>query len=184
MKNIIFILISCSFFVFCNNKTKVIKSTNDSEVIEKAKPLPRFLTSLTINDTLSMNTDTLLYYQRAPCFGFCPSFVYTVLTNGIVIYKGYNNIEPLGTWYSLISESWWSETMSAANQIDFFNLSDHYPIDIKENIPDLPNTNILIKEYGKRKFISDNHHSPAELKNFEIAIDKKLKDLKLTDFKQ
>ena len=167
-------MISCTFFVFCNNKTKVIQSTNDSEVIEKAKPLPRFLTSLTINDTLLMNTDTLLYYQRAPCFGFCPSFVY----------KGYNNIEPLGTWYALISESWWSETMSTANQIDFFNLSDHYPIDIKENIPDLPNTNILIKEYGKRKFISDNHHSPAELKNFEIAIDKKLKDLKLTDFKQ
>ena len=184
MKNLIFVLLISSLFVFCNKKATVTKSSNESEIIEKIKPLPRFLTTLTLNDTLTSNADTLLYYQRAPCFGFCPSFTYTLFTNGIVIYTGYNNIEPLGTWYALISESWWSEVIAAANQIDFFNLSDHYPIDIKENIPDLPNTNIMIKEYGKRKFISDNHHSPSELKNFEIAIDKKLKDLKLTDLKQ
>ena len=184
MKNLIFVLLISSLFIFCNKKTSAVKSSNENETIEKIKPLPRFLTALTINDTLTTNADTLLYYQRAPCFGFCPSFTYTLFTNGIVIYTGYNNIEPLGTWYALISESWWSEVISAANQIDFFNLSDHYPIDIKENIPDLPNTNILIKEYGKRKYISDNHHSPTELKNFEIVLDKKLKDLKLTDLKK
>jgi len=125
MKNLIFVLLISSLFVFCNKKTSVIKSSNESETIEKVKPLPRFLTVLTISDTLTTNADTLLYYQRAPCFGFCPSFTYTLFTNGIVIYTGYNNIEPLGTWYALISESLLSEILFCSNQIEFFNLSDY-----------------------------------------------------------
>ena len=61
------------------------------------------------------------------------------------------------------------------NQINFFKLSSVYPPNEREFLPDLPNKNILIKEYGLRKFITDNHSSPAQLKELEQMIESKFK---------
>ena len=52
-----------------------------------------------------------------------------------------------------------------------------YPIEEKMYIPDLPNTIITIKEYGKRKTVIDNHNAPKELKDFELFLLEKFKEV-------
>lgn len=54
---------------------------------------------------------------------------------------------------------------------------DVYPVEKELYIPDLPNTIITIKDFGKRKSIIDNHHAPKELKDFEFYLESQFQKL-------
>ncbi len=178
MKNILFIV----FILFgllsfnCSRKCNVDSagnSTNDQKIPE----LPRFKKELVSSDTLALNTDTLLYFQKSACFGFCPTFNYTIYQSGMIRYNGQQHIEPLGTQYALINEDWWKQVLVQIQKSNFFELANVYPIEEKMYIPDLPNTIITIKEYGKRKTVIDNHNAPKELKDFELFLLEKFKEV-------
>ncbi len=172
----IFFIILGLFCFHCSRKCNVDsagKTTKDQGVPE----LPRFINQLVSSDTLALNTDTLLYFQKSACFGFCPTFNYTIYQNGMIRYKGEQFIEPSGTRYGLITDDWWKQVLVQIQQSKFFELANLYPIEEKMYIPDLPNTTIIIKEYGKRKSVIDNHNAPKELKDFELFLLEKFKEV-------
>ncbi|MBK7231808.1 MAG: hypothetical protein IPH93_06000 [Saprospiraceae bacterium] len=145
-------------------------------------PLPRFVTWIGFKDTLTERLDTLLFMNRTACFGFCPTFDFTLFSNGVVLYNGIQHTVPLGKKWLLLKESDWDEIMKLARMADFFELENVYPVNQREMLVDLPNINILIKNDNKRKHILDNHSAPAKLKTLEEAVENKLKAL-LSDVK-
>lgn len=159
------------FLIFgCNRKCAKNTTANNQSVIVPP-PLPVFTKELVANDTLELHTDTLLYYQRSACFGFCPTYNYIVYQNGMVRYNGIQHVDEMGTKFGLATDLWWSEVVKQINKLDFFNLEEIYPIEKQLYIPDLPNIIITIKLYGKGKTVIDNHHAPKELKDFEAFLE-------------
>jgi hypothetical protein len=157
----------------CNRKSCANNTSNIKD--QKIPELPRFQKKLVTADTLQQNIDTLIFYQRSACFGFCPTFNYLVYQNGVVHYNGIQHVEPLGKQYGLIADSWWKEVAMQLSNSGFFVLENVYPTDPKMYIPDLPNTIIIIKDGGKRKSIIDNHDAPKPLKDFEIFLEEKFR---------
>ncbi len=174
--NWIFALLTIAFFCNqCNRKTG--SDTSENSAKDKSIPeLPRFQKKISDVDTLALNTDTLLYYQKSACFGFCPTYNFIVYQNGMIKYNGVQHIEPLGSRYDLISENWWKEVALQIQKINFFELANVYPLDEKMYIPDLPNTIIIVKDLGKRKSITDNHDAPKALKDFEFFLEAKFNE--------
>ncbi|MBK9962307.1 MAG: hypothetical protein IPP06_13540 [Saprospiraceae bacterium] len=175
-----FLLLLLPFLVFaCYRKTIKEKGQAIGDQLESGEQikipdaLPRFIGKIEAKDTLPQNLDTLLFYQRTACFGFCPTFNYTLFNNGAVLYQGIMHVQNPGRFWGLMAEDEWLKLMEKVNKINFFKLSSVYPPNEREFLPDLPNKNILIKEYGLRKFITDNHSSPAQLKELEDMIESK-----------
>jgi Domain of unknown function (DUF6438) len=163
----------CIIFI-CN--TSCNKRLNQNGSNTPIPPiLPRFAAMLHPKDTFTENLDTLLFFKRSACFGFCPAYEYVIYTNGLVYYKGYQHAHPSGRNLALISENEWQEIMMRAKSFNFFELSDVYPAEKEFYIPDLPNTITLIKDAGLRKQVIDNHSCPKELKQFEIFLEEKIK---------
>ncbi|MDQ3142854.1 MAG: DUF6438 domain-containing protein [Bacteroidota bacterium] len=176
-----FVLILVSSFA-CHKRTKnLANQKGNKKNIPNA--LPIFKPTLQSSDTLAIQADTLLFYHRGPCFGYCANYEFLIYTNGVVQYKGHNNIEPSGTHYSLLTDDNWRDIKQAYQKADFFNLADVYPIEKEMYIPDLPTTTLIIYDSGKKKRIRDNHSTPPALKSFEIYLDSFLRGLELDNFK-
>lgn len=154
--------------------------TSDKKIITESAPppLPRFINKLP-NSLDNRTADTLLFFKRSACFGFCPVYDYTLFTDGLVYYNGIMHNEPLGEHYALMSEGDWDKIKLQANQINFFHLEDRYPIQKENYIPDLPSSYLMIKDGGLRKMICDNHSPPKELKQLELTIETILSTLTL-----
>ncbi|MBK6544172.1 MAG: hypothetical protein IPG12_02640 [Saprospiraceae bacterium] len=174
------IAIACGLFLLltisCNRNVKNDKLNQQNKVIIPPA-LPIFVKSLQASDTLALNTDTLLYYQRSACFGFCPTYNYTLYQNGMVKYEAIQHVDNVGTHFGLVTDAWWTEVLKEIQKSNFFELLDVYPVEKELYIPDLPNTIITIKDFGKRKSIIDNHHAPKELKDFEFYLESQFQKL-------
>ena len=177
MKFVISFLLFCCFLCAssCNRKS-THKNKKPTEP-ELPSALPVFKQVFNPEDTLLLNTDTLLFYRRSACFGFCPTFDFTIYQNGIVKYDGIQHVDHLGTAYRLATDSWWVSVKSELRKFDFYKLAPVYPIEPELYIPDLPHTIITLKETGTRKSVIDNHHAPKELKDFEIFIEAHFQEL-------
>jgi len=176
IRSIQFLLIClCFFSTSCSRRNMEKNKKADGPIIPTA--LPVFKQVFSPEDTLLSNTDTLLFYRRSACFGFCPTFDFTIYQNGIVKYDGIQHVDNLGTAYRLASDSWWNLVKAELNKFDFYKLASVYPIEKELYIPDLPNTIITLKEMGMRKSVIDNHHAPKELKDFEIFIEAHFQEL-------
>lgn len=174
-----FILLTFVCFICvcsCNRNSTAGKNSRDPKQ-ETAPELPIFKTTFTASDTLLDKVDTILYYQRSACFGFCPTFQYTVYENGIVKYQGLQHVDKLGDHYALATDAWWNEVKEQIAASGFFDLAPVYPVQAELYIPDLPNTIIIVKEFGLYKKVTDNHHAPKALKDFEIFLESQFQKL-------
>ena len=167
----------CTFLISISCNRKSIDTNKKNKEPELPSALPIFKQVFAPEDTLLLNTDTLLFYRRSACFGFCPTFDFTIYQNGIVKYDGIQHVENLGTAFRLATDSWWNVVKSELRKFDFYKLAPVYPVEKELYIPDLPNTIITLKETGSRKTVIDNHHAPKELKDFEIFIEAHFKQL-------
>lgn len=171
------ILFICLCFLVTTCSRKNIAKNNKADGSTIPTALPVFKQVFNPEDTLLNNTDTLLFYRRSACFGFCPTFEFTIYQNGIVKYDGIQHVENLGTAYRLASDAWWNLVKAELGKFNFYKLAPVYPIEKELYIPDLPNTIITLKEMGMRKSVIDNHHAPKELKDFEIFIEAHFQEL-------
>ncbi|MBK9108289.1 MAG: hypothetical protein IPM92_07895 [Saprospiraceae bacterium] len=166
------ILTLVCFVSICSCNRKASNGGNVNGKSQKPAPeLPIFKTTFTATDTLVDKVDTILYYQRSACFGFCPTFQYTVYENGIVKYEGLQHVDKLGCQYALATDAWWDEVKKQIAASRFFDLAPVYPVEPELYIPDLPNTIVIVKEFGLYKKVTDNHHAPKPLKDFEIFLE-------------
>lgn len=180
-KNLVVLLILISLaLTACHRKcsTETAKEEQPGTVVPK---LPRFLSSYTAEDTIFANTDTLLHYQRSACFGFCPTFNYTLYQNGMLHYEGIQHVDDIGSKFGLVTDAWWEEVQQKLKELQFFELENVYPTDPKLFIVDLPNTIVIVKEYGERKKVIDNYQAPKNLKNLEFFLEEHFKKISLSD---
>lgn len=182
MKQVWLILLILGALIACHRRAVkpmvcIPSDQGDQELIKDPDPLPRFVCAIQASDTDRTLLDTLLYFNRTACFGFCPTFEFTIFTNGTVLYNGIQHVKPLGHQWFLISENEWDQLLRMARKNGFFEMDNIYPTEQREFLVDLPNINIMFKADGKRKFILDNHSAPEKLKSIEKEVEETLKNL-------
>ena len=119
-------------FIFLGKGQAIGDQLESGEQIKIPDALPRFIGKIEAKDTLPQNLDTLLFYQRTACFGFCPTFNYTLFNNGAVLYQGIMHVQNPGRFWGLMAEDEWLKLMEKINQINFFKLSSVYPPNERE----------------------------------------------------
>lgn len=135
--------------------------------------------STTTSSTLPVKESLLLSLERTPCFGKCPTYKYTILTTGKIIYNGSQNTKNIGSYTAQLNKSQLEEIKNQLKIIDAFSLQDKY--DAK--VTDIPSTILVININGKKKKIYDRHGAPEKLKQFEKFVDKIVLNTKMTKTK-
>jgi hypothetical protein len=112
--------------------------------------------------------------ERTPCFGHCPSYKIEIYYKGFVAYHGYNYVDHVGDFFTVVSRGKLKELFDYAKEIKYFNMKDSY---INPAITDFPTTITSMQVRGQKKVIVDGHHeTPSELVFFEKMIDDMFKD--------
>ena len=135
--------------------------------------------STTTSSTLPVKESLLLSLERTPCFGKCPTYKYTILTTGKIIYNGSQNTKNIGSYTAQLNKSQLEEIKNQIKILDAFSLQDKY--DAK--VTDIPSTILVINIDGKKKKIYDRHGAPEKLKQFEKFVDKIVLNTKMTKTK-
>jgi len=133
----------------------------------------------TTSSTLPVKESLLLSLERTPCFGKCPTYKYTILTTGKIIYSGSQNTKNIGSYTAQLNKSQLEEIKNQIKILDAFSLQDKY--DAK--VTDIPSTILVINIDGKKKKIYDRHGAPEKLKQFEKFVDKIVLNTKMTKTK-
>lgn len=161
----VLLIFACSKKSLNQNSGKEINN-NKSDL----PSLPIFIQSFSEKDTLVEGLDILFSFKKTACFGFCPTFDFNLYSNGVACYEGIQFTKIKGKLFGLFSETNWNEIKTKASLINFSKFEERYPIDKKEEIPDLPLIITGINYTGTYKVVENSHSAPAELKEFEMFI--------------
>lgn len=129
----------------------------------------------TVENTI---TDTLFFISRGHCFGRCPVYEALIYNNGIVIYKGIENVEKKGLHHSKLSQAQLDALLDSILQMDYFNLPDTFPTS-NLRIADLPTTYTMAQINEKRLVIVNRNF---ESDNSAATFDRWRQLLGLEDF--
>jgi hypothetical protein len=123
-------------------------------------------------DTSKKNiiADSLLAsIHRAPCYGTCPVYTFTVYRSGYSVYHGERNVERVGVYSSWLNKEETEKIKEEAEKISYFKLKESY---VDRNIADLPWVTTCLNINGRKKCIENDNHQPVEgLKSFELFLD-------------
>lgn len=113
--------------------------------------------------------------ERTTCFGTCPAYKVTLLSDGTIIYEGRRFVEKMGTYKG---EAYGFDRLAQLILAQkYFDMKDDY----FRPITDMPSAITSVVRAGKRKTITDYAGSgPVELWGIEMAIDGILDHAKLT----
>jgi hypothetical protein len=120
--------------------------------------------------------------ERTPCFGHCPSYKIEIYYKGYAVYHGYNYVDRIGTYWTVISRDKLKQLFDYAKEIRYFNFKESY---INPSISDFPTTITSMQVRGERKTVVDGHNeTPSELIFFEKMIDDAFKDAQWKPLKE
>lgn len=119
-----------------------------------------------------VNPVVVLFYERTPCFGMCPSFNLTVYSNGKATYEGKNLVEHIGFYQSQWDAAALQNIMAAAEKINYFSLADKYD---QQGVTDLPTVRTRLLKDGNLKEVANRYKGPKELQSLYQAIDDQIK---------
>lgn len=121
---------------------------------------PRTVSTIPINTALG---DTVLVFQRTPCFGKCPTYTATVFRNGRVEYLGERWVPVLGKHTTQLPAATVTEMLAAARRIDFNSL----PPQFTGNVSDLPGVIIAVYQPGQHVHrVEGNQNMPENLQGY------------------
>ena len=116
--------------------------------------------------TIPINTapnDTVLVFQRTPCFGTCPSYTATIFRNGRVAYNGERFVSLTGSHELRLDPTTVTAMLAEARRINFNELAPTYTA----NISDLPSTIITVYQPGQpRHQVTAEANIPAPLQHY------------------
>ena len=121
----------------------------------------------------------VIYLRKTSCFGKCPSFEASVMSDGNVKYTGKANVERIGEFQAIMTPEVINNIIKVAFEIKYFEMANQYPED-GVKLADLPTTITAINCTGRSKKISNKHGAPERLKKLEDLIDAELDKLKYT----
>jgi hypothetical protein len=149
--------------------TKKIKATTKTETTTVIKP-----TEISTVQVEANNEATLyeaISIRRTACFGKCPSYEARIMSDGTAYYMGGNNVERMGSYTAMVDKNELKNLIEMAKKAKYFSFQDRYPADRNNEIADLPSTLTSVNDGRSEKKISNNYDCPAELIEFERAVD-------------
>ena len=121
---------------------------------------PRTVSTIPIN---TAPTDTVLVFQRTPCYGTCPSYTATVFRNGRVAYTGDRFVPVTGQHTLSLAPNVVMAMLDEARQISFNELAPSYT----GNVSDLPATIITVYQPGQQRHrVAAEANIPAPLQRY------------------
>lgn len=120
------------------------------------------------NNTLPAGTP-FIGLQTGGCFGYCPVFKLTVLTNGQVRYEGGQFVEKEGRDSFLLTAAELAQLRSKVTAVNLWQYPDH----IHSDIMDAPSATLTAYDSKRVKSVSGSIDRPAPL----LELENMLKDL-------
>lgn len=111
----------------------------------------------------------LVTLHTSGCFGFCPVFQLTVLSNGLVRYEGQQFVEKEGRDSFMLTPE---ELRQLKRKVEEVNLWQ-YPDLIKSDIMDAPSATLIVYEGNRMKKVQGSVDRPAPV----LELENLLKDL-------
>lgn len=122
---------------------------------------PRTVSTIPINTAPG---DTVLVYQRTPCYGTCPAYTATVFRDGRVSYYGDRFVPVKGQQTLSLPQPTVQELLAGARRIHFTQLRTEY----RSNVTDLPGTFVTVYLPGQQrhKVFAERGAAPKELQGY------------------
>lgn len=108
--------------------------------------------------------------ERTTCYGNCPYYKISVYSNGIVVYEGKQHVEPLGAYYTVVSDRKVMMILAMAESIDYWSLQNKYPAQ-GLGIIDFPTCITHVSLNGKQKTIYNRNDAPTALIRYQNFFD-------------
>ena len=108
--------------------------------------------------------------RRTSCYGNCPAYEATLLSDGTATYVGKRNVAKIGTFQATVDATIMDKLRTAIFQHHYLDLSEQYPA-TGRTIPDLPTTFTAVQIDGHRHAVENNHDAPEALREFEQYLD-------------
>lgn len=122
-----------------------------------------------LNNTIDELSDSLiLKFQKTPCFGQCPTFVFLVYKSGYAEYIGERWVDLEGHFKGEVSKEKLSEVMKKAKEVGFYEMDNQYD---NEYVTDLPSTITTLKGESGFKVVANRYEGPELLYELEKLID-------------
>ena len=121
------------------------------------------------------NKSIFAILERTPCFGTCPVYKLVIYPNGHATYEGIQHVTHIGKYTTTFTQEELKAIMDKAESINYFKLKNNYD----SAVTDFPTTITSLTLKGKTKTISNRANGPAELKAFEIYLEKLFKEKSL-----
>lgn len=167
-KHFLFLSLTALFFSACSIFKKAPKMPLEpliKEVILEEDTFNFLPIVFDPSDTLPTVT-IIAILEKEGCFGDCPEFIATFYSNGKIEYEGIAYVENIGKYTANIDKETVKAIILRAERIDYFRLSDYYPI-YGTTIDEVPATITTIDLIYKSNTITNKHHSPVKLQRFE-----------------
>ncbi len=178
-KTILVSILICQFSIFnftaCKTNKDVVSSTKTESPQQTTNSSPQKTEEINFSQN-SANTkqaiakDDSLFVtiERTACFGKCPTYKTRIYTSGYVIFDGKMNVDKIGRFSTKLSKEEIETLKQKINEVNYFELNDKYD----GPATDLPSVITSVALNGFRKSITARYEVPAELKSFQIFIDK------------
>lgn len=95
----------------------------------------------------------VLYFEQTACFGTCPSFTFSAMSDGSCSYTGRNFVDRIGQYKGTIDPSAYAEVYMVANKLNYDTLQTTYD---NPMVTDLPASITTIK--GKK--VTNRYQGP------------------------
>ena len=144
-------------FVACSPKNTDLKQTPSTE-----NNVPQ--------DSPEISLDTFIYFSKGACFGQCPVYNFRISSTGYISYTGEMFVDKTGSYRGQLNSNEMNMLQTKIDSIDYFNLSEHYPVNKRYFIPDLPSTTTEIHMQGHKHSVFNNNGAPNALLEFETFL--------------
>ena len=108
---------------------------------------------------------------RSSCYGKCPTYEFTIMSDGTVHWRGIMNVEKLGDFTAKVPTSVIADIKKRAAAIKYFSMQESYPSPGEAFIADLPACTTYIFDKNREKRIINRHDGPEELRDFQNYLD-------------
>jgi hypothetical protein len=153
-KLLLFLLLTSSVMIGCHAQKKGIEASESKEIIAPA------------DKKTAVQSDTLFYVRRTPCFGRCPVYEFLVKTNGESVFTGIRHTRLIGIFTRTYTAAEVDEAKERFLQANFMELNDTYTSPIK----DQPTIITIYKSGPLRKQVNDYYGAPKALKDLEAYL--------------
>ncbi len=175
MKKIFIGILTLVVLASCNKK--VVQPTTTAIPPKKTTPKPVGKEGEQFEPVPDAAATVQLTFARGACYGKCPQYKITLLTNGWATYEGVANTPRVGKFRARVSEELWAKIEKRANEMQFFSLKPKYPSEGWGWIADAPTTTTVIKIGSQNHQIEDNNDAPVSLIEFEKFLEQSFEAL-------